>query len=345
MKKFLVIFLLGWMLAGCGIGKVSFAVETPTPTKHTATEVSLAPTETPLPEPTVIAPAPTPDPPKSTATAPQTCVAPRADALFSAGTMMDFPQAVLNFMNQGGTAETLAAGLQTLGFSNPFGPVAVADFTGDGYLDLAVSLMDPAALDQPPLPGVLEIFVCLNGAYFLAYDQPAEAGYTLGEHLWLWQDLNADGAAELVMSDALCGASTCFDNVKILVWDGNTFTNRLADRTDRTDDLPNPKVEVADLDGDRIFDLVVTAGGISSAAAGPPRGKIRTWTYDAAQGVWVFAKDTLAPSNFRIHLLHDADTAANQGNDAQALEWYDRVINDNSLLDFVDPETEQANLA
>jgi len=166
----------------------------------------------------------------------------------------------------------------------------------------------------------------------------------LGVHLWLWQDMNNDGAAELVMSDSLCGAHTCFDNFKILSWNGIEFINRLADRTDRTDDLPNPRGEISDPDGDGIYDFVVQSGGISSVGAGPQRGKIRVWTYDSAQGVWMFASDTPGESNFRLHILHDADVAATRGDYDTALTLYDRVVNDDTLQDWIDPPTERENL-
>ena len=53
----------------------------------------------------------------------------------------------------------------------------------------------------------------------------------------------------------------------------------------------------------------------------------------------------LAPSNYRIHVLHDAEDAALARDYEQALMDYDRVNSDLALVDWMDPEVEKANLS
>jgi hypothetical protein len=44
-------------------------------------------------------------------------------------------------------------------------------------------------------------------------------------------------------------------------------------------------------------------------------------------------------------VLNDADRADQDGDYATALELYDQVIRDDSLMDWIDPDTERANLS
>jgi hypothetical protein len=55
--------------------------------------------------------------------------------------------------------------------------------------------------------------------------------------------------------------------------------------------------------------------------------------------------ETLGPSNFRIRALHDADAASKKGDYETALALYERVINDETLDDWIEPDTERANLS
>lgn len=338
MKRYFWLFLMAGLGLACAVAS---PVPTPVATEIVVTEI-MSPestvTQTPMP--------PAPPTPVPTATEPATavllCVTPQEEITLQAGAMADYPAAILAFLNQGGTPDALRAALEMTGFGNPSGSVMLGDFTGDGVDDLAVSLIDGQRLDQPPAAAQLEIYVCQGGAFALAYDQPAELDFSMGVHLWLAQDLNGDGAAELVAGETVCGASTCFENVRILAWDGNTFTNQL---TDRTDDLPFPTVEVIDPDGNGVFDLVIRAGGLGSVGAGPQRGQTKVWQYDPGQELWAFASNTPDPAVYRLHALHDADAAANRGDFEAALALYDRVINDDTLQDWVDPATERATLS
>jgi hypothetical protein len=51
-------------------------------------------------------------------------------------------------------------------------------------------------------------------------------------------------------------------------------------------------------------------GGFNSVGAGPNRTTIRSWKYEQLTGFWEYFEDVPGPSYYRIHLLHDADSAA-----------------------------------
>ena len=131
--------------------------------------------------------------------------------------------------------------------------------------------------------------------------------------------------ADLVTSQAVCGATTCFESVQILSWMGTGFENRL---TGSSDDLPYPDIQVKASGKDGIYDLVILGGSIGSAGAGPQRGKTRTWKYDTGSRIWSVASDLLDPSSYRVHVLQDADAALRRGEVDAALVDYQSVWSD-----------------
>jgi hypothetical protein len=58
----------------------------------------------------------------------------------------------------------------------------------------------------------------------------------------------------------------------------------------------------------------------------------------------MLAEETLGPSNFRIHILHDADEASRRGEYLVAAFLYNQVINDQELVDWMDRIGERLNL-
>ncbi|HJW89651.1 MAG TPA: VCBS repeat-containing protein [Anaerolineales bacterium] len=308
----------------------------PTPTvaspQPTPSETPAPATSTPRIEPTPTAgsPAATPDP---------HCRLEDKSAVLAPVDFAGYPQAVLDFINAGGTLQDLDAALYAAGVANQ--PVAVAsgDLTGDGVQDVIVSIYDPGSLVIPP-EGVLLVYTCHAGQYGLAHRQISEEGFGAPGIRYL-QDLTNDGVDELVVSSAICGAHTCFEDAQVLAWDGEGFVDKLEGSTS---DLPYPDVRIEDPDGDGIFDIVVVGSGFGSVGAGPQRNLMRRWSLLRETQGWQLLEDTLGPSNYRVHVLHDAEKAALEGDFDLALLLYGRVAQDTTLEEWTDPETERANL-
>jgi hypothetical protein len=108
---------------------------------------------------------------------------------------------------------------------------------------------------------------------------------------------------------------------------------------DPSDDLPYPEVNHA-----AGGSVDITATGIASVGAGPFRRLTRSWEWDPAGQGFRLVSEQVEPPRYRIHVALDADAAALAGDLRQALDLYHRVALDDSLLDWVDPATEQANL-
>ena len=268
------------------------------------------------------------------------CKSTKSGVIFDAHKFNDIPEAVLNFLNSGGTIQDLDRELYSLEMENQPLTSAASDMNGNGKNDVVVSIIDPQSDNILP-GGKLLIFVCLDSAYLLLHQQDSVDNRGAFGIRYL-QDLNSDGLAELVTSSPSCGAHTCFEEVQILGWDGVGFTNLLKDPTD---DLPSPDILLLDPDQDGIFDIQVGSGGFNSVGADPNRTTIRRWTYNNLTWFWDYSEDVPGPSFFRIHVLHDADEAAITGDFDQALIEYGRVVYDPTLVDWQNYEQEKAVLS
>jgi hypothetical protein len=303
---------------------------TPTPGREPtisplSATITISPTATLTPSPQVDAPL---------------CLPQRPGISLETGPFGRYPHRILTFLNAGGDPQELDQGLYLAGVANLPVPVAVADMTGDDRQDIVVSIFDPESQQIVPA-GVLLIYRCENGAYILEHAQASMDGWSAAGIRYL-EDLNGDGRAELVVSSAMCGASTCFEEIQILSWTGEGFENHLEGDTT---DLAFPEISLDDADGDGLFMVEVRGSGPGSVGAGPTRSVTRIWMYDDEIGRWMPTEEVMEPSSYRIHVLHDAEDATARGDYVQALMLYGRVIQDPTLEDWVDPDLERDNLA
>jgi hypothetical protein len=347
MRRVISIVLIGFALAAC------------------APIIVPAPTSAPLTEPpaqilliTVTAPVPTALPPVIPATntpaseaVDPVCVPVQAGLPFiKPAAFSDFPAAIGAFLNAGGSVDVLAPQLGSVDYA--IGARA-ADFNGDGKLDVIAAVrvdqqptgMGPAKtasilFQSGPAFTAFLIFQCNNGVYDLAQTIAPESNPYRDLRIYEAQDMNNDGKAEALISFQSCGASTCFENLQIIAWNGGAYVNALSGTTE---DLPYPTFEWKFDNG--LMSLSETGGSYGSVGAGPTRAHVRNWQYDAASGFWQIVSEKTLPSNYRIHVLLDADAAFEQGNAAEAIPLYRRVIDDMTLSDWADPRSEQINLA
>lgn len=293
---------------------------------------------------TTSAPAATPSPGPAT---PATAVAAPCPV---GGTSIALPadspssQAWLVYFNNGGSPDALepiAPSRHAEGLTRP--SLLTLDLTGDGLLDLLIATPHGMAPDEAATAqqdGRLDVLICRDGRYQLAWSEAssAESAVPLPR---LVTDVNLDRRQDVVLSRYSCGAHTCFEDLAALTWDGA----HLADRwRGSSADLPYPEVQLLEEAGGPPA-IQVTGTGVGSVGAGPYRPVRRTWRWDEASGTMRVESEVHLPSNYRIHVLHDAVLADSQGRWEEAADLYRRVVIDSSLQDWQDPEAEQATLS
>jgi hypothetical protein len=268
------------------------------------------------------------------------CVTPKFGVKLPEIEFLGYPEAILEFLNSGGSAQELDQELYSSGIANQPLSVASFDLTGNSINEVVISIIDPQSSAIVP-GGTFLIYMCQEDGYRLQHrqDSPDNQGAYGIRYL---QDLNSDGLGEVVISSPNCGAHTCFEDVQVLSWQGGDIVNLLVGNTD---ELPSPDIRIIDSDADGIFDIEVGSGGFNSVGAGPNRTKNRHWAYNQATSFWDTYEDIPGSSFYRIHVLHDAEDAAQVENFDQALIDYGRVVYDPNLVDWQDPEQEIANLS
>ncbi|MEZ4584126.1 MAG: hypothetical protein R3A10_21250 [Caldilineaceae bacterium] len=87
------------------------------------------------------------------------------------------------------------------------------------------------------------------------------------------EDINADEQADVVWVDTNCGASTCFDTVKIYSWTGQRWTNWAEDNMT----MAYADVTITDSSEEGQGREIVLDGGVyGSVGAGPQRSRTET---------------------------------------------------------------------
>jgi hypothetical protein len=252
-------------------------------------------------------------------------------------TYEEFPQAILDYLNAGASPEELAVSLilQELGPKDR--PVWAEDLNGDGVREVVATVINLALQPQ----GAMLIFDCQDGQYVLSHTVVSSEG-TFAPQLLYVQDFNNDGNHEVIYSIKNCGAHTCFEDVNILSWRNGEYTSIFEGSTL---DYPYPDIKLTDFNHDGVYNMEVTGTTIASVGAGPQRNSINTWAYDQISGTWKLSEQTMAASPFRIHLMHDAEAAMDRGEYLIGGLLFQQVIEDDTYLEWANPETEYNNLA
>ncbi len=211
-----------------------------------------------------------------------------------------------------------------------------ADFDGDLQDDWALVLYDPS-LPGVPFGAAGDLWIVNgDGVVFRYYPAPSSDIYEfLAPTVVDVADLTGDGLPELVTDARMCGAHTCFGNFRVI---GQTAAG-LADLVRRapagesdpgnTINISYPEARLADGDGDGVAELVVRGGSIGSAGAGVVRPRTEVWRWDGA--AVSLAETALDPTDYRHHILYEANDLLAAGDLDGALVLYEAAITDGAL--------------
>ncbi|HET7011475.1 MAG TPA: hypothetical protein VFI11_11940 [Anaerolineales bacterium] len=249
------------------------------------------------------------------------------------------PGLITDYLNSGGDVDQLVGALESAGLipdHEQAWPSAMKDLTGDGLLDLAISLHDPSSSMMPQPAGSLFVWLCREAEYVLVHQTQPETDHSAPVLLAV-ADLNGNGASDVVFGRPVCGAHTCFLELGVLEWDGDRFVDRFRGSSR---DLASPEVLILLPSATAPGTISVTSHGVQSVGAGPPRPLTRRWIWSQVAGAFVPDTEFLAAPVYRIHVVHDGDRAFREGHPRQAEYLYLKALDSPSLLEWeADPAT------
>ncbi|MBE9100623.1 hypothetical protein [Vacuolonema iberomarrocanum] len=154
-----------------------------------------------------------------------------------------------------------------------------------------------------------------------------------------FQDYTGDREPELLLQRQICGAHTCVQSYTVLSYQDGAIRSLISQAPSFDTDgmsvvMPYAEVEAAtDETGDRRPDLLIRGGTYGSAGAGIQRIRTEIWAWDGS--AMILDDIRWDPSDYRFHLLYEANYRLEQGDGDRAADLYRQVIEDDSLNDDV----------
>ena len=148
-------------------------------------------------------------------------------------------------------------------------------------------------------------------------------------------DMTGDGVNDVVLDRSTCGAHTCTYFYSILSHHYGALGNVI--------NLPEPSngetimmtyadvQPMTDATGDGLHDFLIHGGAVGSVGSGIQRTRTEVWAWNGE--AIALADVRLDPTDFRYHLLWEANDEFDQGNLDRASVLYQQVIGDRSLRD------------
>lgn len=226
-------------------------------------------------------------------------------------TIDEATQAIVRFLQEGGTLSDLRRNLQTGWFALGEGGALRddIDLTGEGTPEIVLSYSASNNV------GMVLVIGCADGLYRVLYQVQSDRAQP-PQLLWTG-DMNNAMPAELMITSVTCLASDCQNESVVLSWDG--ALSRLVNVLDApllTDNLPT----VRDVDGDGVAEIVVELTNRGTSATGPLRTGVLI--YDWNGRVYTLSILQYDPPRYLVQVIHEADKTFSQLNFDQAGETY-----------------------
>ncbi|MCL4859052.1 MAG: LysM peptidoglycan-binding domain-containing protein [Caldilineaceae bacterium] len=194
-----------------------------------------------------------------------------------------------------------------------------------GEADLVVVYANPATTGANRQTDLL---IFNKGAQGYTQTYRARAGGAVT--LFALDDINRDAQPDVVWVDRTCGASTCFDTIEVISWDGDQWL----DWTDGSITMAFADIRLEDVTpAGQGQELVLEGGVYGSVGAGPQRARTETWgSVDGAP--YTLLDQVNAASNCLYHVVLDANEALLSGDEqglATAEALYTKAATDTEL--------------
>ena len=212
------------------------------------------------------------------------------------------------------------------------------DLTGDGQVEWLVVLQQQTGAVFGPLGDVAVITPA--GLAYRHYDKFVDDGGFRLPTIEYSGDMTGDNLPEVAILTEFCGAHTCNHFYDIVGAPTGTVQSLVPTVGG---EFPHPAISMmssevtfADDTADGRIDLIQHGGFISSVGAGPyQRGYTEVWGWSPTQAQFVSAETILDPSNYRFHLLYEANDLFDAGEYAVAIPKYVEVVENENLEDGV----------
>lgn len=256
------------------------------------------------------------------------------------GEFDEYSVVIGRYLSAGGSSTVLEATLRNWGAVTDVGGVVQADtdLTGDGVIEVIVTLFDPLSYNAEALlnAGQLLVYGCDGGGYRLLYKTQYNPALSIPELVRVG-DMNADVRNELVYFVQTCGTSGCYKEAKILTW--NAIVGAFEELNSGQIIAINGRLGVADVEGDGVLELTAQINPPGTAASGPPRSVVDTWDWNGVD--YLLARREEIGARYRIHAVYDADDLFRAGEIREGILAYDAMRKDSSLQAWTVPsETE-----
>lgn len=262
----------------------------------------------------------------------------------------DYPRAVADYLSAtGGPARgvpCLAELLDSWALPAPeHTPIATRDRCRTGNMDAdsddEVVVLFTAEPDDPGVSGLLSnvvVFDRTGGGYRVAYQSfvPEQFPQLTPQAIVAAEDINDDGAGELVYTSTWCGAHTCTLSVFALTGDGEQYAALTSPVEDRHAEIGSIAMETADVtledrDGDGEQEIVLHGGVIQSVGAGPQRTRTDIYAWNGS--TYALTDTAFDESTLRYFKVVDADTAFAAGDYEEAVRGYREALERDNLED------------
>jgi len=249
----------------------------------------------------------------------------------------DYSAVIGQFLSAGGSSTVLEATLRNWGAITERGGVVQADtdITGDGVVEVIITLYNPATYNEEALlnAGQLLVYGCDGGGYRLLYKTAFNTNIALPELVRVG-DMNTDVKNELVYFTETCSGAGCFKEAKILTW--NAIVGVFEELNNGQIVAINGRIGIVDVDGDGVLELTAQINPPGTVATGPGRSVVDTWDWNGEDYVLAL-REEVAGARYRIHAIYDADDLLREGQWRPAILAYDAARKNGDLLSWTIP--------
>ncbi len=198
------------------------------------------------------------------------------------------------------------------------------DFNGDNRPDVLV-VMAQTDEQTGQRNDALVIYEATPSGYTPVFQQSVEGR----ARLLAFEDVNNDGAVEVVWTVTQCPDTTCYTTVRVYRWD--SASAQFASFTEGEITMASATVQLADVTPDAGKEIVLHGGIIHAISAGPQRAWTEIWASREGQPYQLISR-TYGASDCLYHWVLDGERALREGHATKAIEIFQQVISNTKLI-------------